>query len=46
MKRIKQSSINVSRAATMDLLDSMDEESKNKLRKDKYIEYMRKNKAQ
>ena len=27
-------------------LNSMDEESKNKLRNEKYMEYMRKNKAQ
>ena len=46
MEQIKQKSIDAPRAARMDLRNSMDEESKNKLRNEKYMEYMRKNKAQ
>jgi hypothetical protein len=45
MRQIKQRSVDTARLARMEMLNSMDEEAKNKLRKEKYIQYMRRNKA-
>jgi hypothetical protein len=45
LEKIKQKSRDVARIARLEMLNAMDEESKEKLRKEKYLQYSRRNKA-
>jgi hypothetical protein len=45
LEKIKKKSRDVARIARLEMLNAMDEESKENLRKEKYIQYSRRNKA-